>query len=927
MIEVQFEYNNSTISLHCNESDIINDIFLRNTSKEGLDINKIFFLYGGKTINGQLAINKLINDSENENKIINILVYDIEENYKKSDNIICSICKGICNLEIKDYKIQLSECENGHIINDILINDFNKTQLIDESTIICDKCKFKNKHEAKQFYNCNVCNQALCESCKNIHDKSHNIIDYDKKNYICKSHNEKFISYCVNCKKNLCFSCEIKHNKNHTINSYKNIIPDKEAINNIKNKFQEKFKIFNENIGKIVQIMNILKENISKFNEIFCDIFNNYEMENRNNHILKNINAIMNNEIFYDIMNICNIKNIYSQIKLLLQMYKKMNIYDLSDESIKDPNEIESEYFKKVKYSNLKETQLLYKYGENSMCKLEGKFNNKKIEGIGFFVQIEKNFGIPFNKALFTCYHILPEELLKQNNFVHFNHKGIHKNINIKESLIFSANTNYLDVHKGFDKRKIFINKELDYTFIEILDTDKIFEQEYELFKMDLLNSIDSSDITILHYPNLEGLSFSLGNFIKKDNDNLYHNCYIELKNDGAPIINRKENKYIIGIHYGKKNNFGLGHFIEKISCDIKMKYIELMYKENTLNNNFKTLKYHKDYIINIISLDDKTLCSCSRDGTLIIFDLYTFEILGLINEKKEIIYHTKLSNNNIILCCKNGTLKIYKEKSQLTMDNIKKIFSGGINYNVIQTITGYKKPSKKEYELFQTLKGHEGEVCQVIEINENTIISCGLDGKIKIWKNNKKDMNFYCVKTLTSNEKKNFPINILKINENEIVSATTKANYIIFWDLNTFTEFKKIENIICSSNRNSMKMINATTLCIGGDLFNGIYLINKNNYQVTSLLKGNTIFSVSTVIRLPNGNILTGCQQVHKSEEEAITYSYSLIEYKYNNSEKSLTKVREKDNAHKNIITGILSLNNNEIISCSLDQEIKLWI
>ena len=123
------------------------------------------------------------------------------------------------------------------------------------------------------------------------------------------------------------------------------------------------------------------------------------------------------------------------------------------------------------------------------------------------------------------------------------------------------------------------------------------------------------------------------------------------------------------------------------------------------------------------------------------------------------------------------------------------------------------------------------------------------------------------------------------------------------------------------------MKMINATTLCIGGDLFNGIYLVNKNNYQVTSLLKGNTIFSVSTVIRLPNGNILTGCQQVHKSEEEAITYSYSLIEYKYNNSEKSLTKVREKDNAHKNIITGILTLNNNEIISCSLDQEIKLWI
>ena len=101
------------------------------------------------------------------------------------------------------------------------------------------------------------------------------------------------------------------------------------------NTFQEKFIIFNEKIEKIVQIMNTLKTNISKFKEIFFNVLNNYDIENRNYHILNNINTIINNEIISDIKNICNNSNIYLQFKLLFQMYKKMNINDLADKSLK----------------------------------------------------------------------------------------------------------------------------------------------------------------------------------------------------------------------------------------------------------------------------------------------------------------------------------------------------------------------------------------------------------------------------------------------------------------------------------------------------------------------------------------------------------------------------------------------------------------
>ena len=90
-----------------------------------------------------------------------------------------------------------------------------------------------------------------------------------------------------------------------------------------------------------------------------------------------------------------------------------------------------------------------------------------------------------------------------------------------------------------------------------------------------------------------------------------------------------------------------------------------------------------------------------------------------------------------------------------------------------------------KEYELIQTLREHELSVCQVIEISKSVIISCGLDGKMNIWK--AKDNKFNCINTLLVNDEPKSSTNILKINENEIVSAATRANYIIFWNSSLF--------------------------------------------------------------------------------------------------------------------------------------------
>ena len=91
--------------------------------------------------------------------------------------------------------------------------------MLNEKKIICEKCKSSNKYDSFQnkFYRCLICKMNICALCKSSHDKTHNIIEYDQKNYICHLHNEAFNSYCKDCKKDICLMCEGEHNDHNII--------------------------------------------------------------------------------------------------------------------------------------------------------------------------------------------------------------------------------------------------------------------------------------------------------------------------------------------------------------------------------------------------------------------------------------------------------------------------------------------------------------------------------------------------------------------------------------------------------------------------------------------------------------------------------------------------------------------------------------
>ena len=148
MVELIFKYNGIETLIKANLDDSFNTIVQKYINETKLDINNIYFIYNDKKISNDEQILDIMNESEKINKRKIILVLSVNNiinndntNMIKSKDIICPTCKEPCIYEIKDYKIKLYGCKNGHITENIKLDDFNKKQNIDISPIICDKCK------------------------------------------------------------------------------------------------------------------------------------------------------------------------------------------------------------------------------------------------------------------------------------------------------------------------------------------------------------------------------------------------------------------------------------------------------------------------------------------------------------------------------------------------------------------------------------------------------------------------------------------------------------------------------------------------------------------------------------------------------------------------------------------------------------------
>ena len=287
------------------------------------------FYYNGYELDEYNKIGETISEEDKERKAMKIIAKEITEIDEIDDikEIKCPICSKNIFINFDKYKINL-KCVCGHNKNKILFNDFMRTQKSHkhDSYLYCSIChKYLEKMES--FYKCFSCRQILCDLCKEKHDKSHQIVDYNEINYICKEHNGVYQKYCIQDKKNICIDCEKDH-KNHDFIILKDNIPKKQDIlKNIEN-FKKNFEKLKRFIKKITTKFNIIINNLEIYQKIYENIAKSF-----NNTIYKNYQVIDNiiefekytYKISEDINQITNIIDISEKFKYLMNIFDQMS--------------------------------------------------------------------------------------------------------------------------------------------------------------------------------------------------------------------------------------------------------------------------------------------------------------------------------------------------------------------------------------------------------------------------------------------------------------------------------------------------------------------------------------------------------------------------------------------------------------------------
>ena len=198
--------------------------------------------------------------------------------------------------------------------------------MFDLSKVKCEICKEIDLNEIYSFYRCIECKKNMCSLCKDDHDKTHKIINYNEKEYTCDNHNSIFLYYCTKCRTNMCFFCQKEHT-NHNVNCFGNMIPDLEYYKSKMNKIEEKINKFNkviENLkNKFNQIVDFILHSYKYFFSIAKMQIYNYKIETVNYEILHNIEIMCGNELYKDLDYFINENNIKNQLRKVLDIYDK----------------------------------------------------------------------------------------------------------------------------------------------------------------------------------------------------------------------------------------------------------------------------------------------------------------------------------------------------------------------------------------------------------------------------------------------------------------------------------------------------------------------------------------------------------------------------------------------------------------------------
>ena len=395
------------------------------------------------------------------------------------------------------------------------------------------------------------------------------------------------------------------------------------------------------------------------------------------------------------------------------------------------------------------------------------------------------------------------------------------KEINDVRNFINFFEKNIKELKK--QKKEIFLLVSEDYL--------KIFKEEFEKYISILETEIEISKNFLNFYllcRQEKKFSYEIYSNIKNNicydtQSNKIDFSYITPKNPEQTIhFFRNKQNYLLDSLKFKKILINNNHNINNNNNNIK---------NNCNKNNIKKKEINFKIIESITSRDDlicfvdyiheNKFANCCCDGTINIFDSQTFKkILSIKEHENGVKTVLQLQDGRIASCSADKTINII----QLNNNN-------------------------NTYILEKKINEHHDWIFRIIQLNNGNLASCSMDKTIKIYDLNN---NFKVIKILKGHKKG--ICDILQVNDNEIVSSSFDESTIRFWDLNDLSNKYTFNNINTSYCSKILCYINEENIAIGGE--NIIYIVNTINHQISLKVESNFIWSL---FLLENGGLLAG--------------------------------------------------------------------
>ena len=292
--------------------------------------------------------------------------------------------------------------------------------------------------------------------------------------------------------------------------------------------------------------------------------------------------------------------------------------------------------------------------------------------------------------------------------------------------------------------------------------------------------------------------------------------------------------------------------------------------------------------------------------------------------ENSEITSITILDNNDIVCGYMNRNIIIYDNKTYNSKLKIRE-HNGYIKFivklkNNRLASTSFDKliilykifDNNLKYSIEQILSSHISTPNMIIEFNDYILMSCGSDGKIRVWKREKINNQYQCETIISGGL---IIHSILKISNNEIVYYQL-GHYLTFISFPLFN-LTFVKEINGSSYPQNMIMLNERILIVIG---NGIIFIDIIKHEIIKLIYENIFFDVG--IKLNNHEIIISLSKKINSKYVYLINLFSISEQ----NEINLIEKYSLKGGHLNCIRSIIKYNENFFITGSEDCFFKIW-